>query len=151
MFRKHTLTGLVLAGLIAASGASWAKIYKYVDENGNVVYSQTKPKNIEAKEIKPKVRKVSPEAARKQLDALEEKASNAGKNRETVQKTKAEADALAKRETENCETARKNLQVLQSSPRVQAPNAQGNLFVLNQAAMQAKTAEAREQIRKFCK
>ena len=151
MFRKHTLTGLLVAGLIATSGASWAKIYKYIDGNGNVVYSQTKPKNIEAREIKPRARKISPEAARKQLDALAEKANNAGKNRESIDKTKADADARAKRETDNCKTARKNLQILQSSPRVQAPDSEGNLFFLDEAAMQAKTAEAQEQIRNFCK
>jgi len=151
MFAKHSLTGLLVAGLIAASSASSAKIYKYIDANGNVVYSETKPNNVQAQELKPKVRKVSPDAARKQLDALGEKASNAGKNREAMQKSKSEMEALARRETENCATARENLQVLQSSPRVQAPDAQGNLFVLDDAAIQAKTAEAQEQIRKYCK
>ena len=92
MFRLLNLTVLALIGTVGLSLPAHAKIYKYVDQNGNVVYSQSKPKNIDAKEVKPRVRKVSPEDARKQLEALEEKANNAGKNREVVEKTKAEVE-----------------------------------------------------------
>ena len=137
--------------LVLGSGGASAKIYKYVDENGNVVYSQSKPKDVSAQEVKPKVRKVTPEDARKQLDALGDKANNAGKNREVVEKTKKDSDALAQRESENCKTAKKNLEILQTSPRVQAPDAQGKLFYLDEDSMKAKTAEAQSQIDRYCK
>lgn len=151
LFRDKLLPTLLALGLLGASGVSGAKIYKYVDENGNVVYSQTKPKNVEALEVKPRVRKVSPEEARKELDALGEKADNAGRNRDVIKKSKEDTEALAQREKENCETARKNLAVLQSSPRVQSPDENGQLFVLDEEAVKAKTAEAQEQITRYCK
>jgi len=43
MFRKATLGAVLWVLLCAAATAQGNKLYKYVDEKGNVVYSQTPP------------------------------------------------------------------------------------------------------------
>ena len=142
---------LIACVTLVSASLAHGKIYKYKDENGNVVYSSTPPKNGKAHEIKPRVQKVDPAEARKRLDALGEKANNRGKNREVVQQSKAQEEAIAKREAENCKQARKNLEILQTSPRVQTADAQGNMFYLDEESKTAKEAEAKGQIEQFCK
>ncbi|MEM7408190.1 MAG: DUF4124 domain-containing protein [Pseudomonadota bacterium] len=128
-----------------------AKIYKYVDENGKVVYSQTKPKGQKVRELKNRARSVSNEEAQKRLEALRNKAQNSRQNKQLLDKGKDEADALAKREQENCSQAKKNLEILNNSPRVQATDANGKLFYLDSDGLQAKKDEAQAQVKEFCK
>jgi Skp family chaperone for outer membrane proteins len=141
----------VLLTLLTVQPLAQAKIYKYVDAQGNVVYSQTKPKGAKTTEVKTRTRSVSPEEARKQLDALRDKADNTRKNRELLDKGKDDADALTKREERNCAQARKNLELLVNSPRVQATDTQGKLFFLDEAGIKAKKDETNAQITEFCK
>ena len=68
-----------------------------------------------------------------------------------MQQTRAQEEAIAKREAENCKQARKNLEILQTSPRVQTADAQGNMFYLDEESKAANEAEARSQIEQFCK
>ena len=136
--------------LVSAPLAS-GKIYKYKDENGKVIYSQTPPKSGKAQEMNPRIQKVDPAVARKRLDALGQKANTRGKNREVVEQSKKQEVALAKREAENCAQARKNLNILQTSSRVQAADAKGNMFYLDESAKAAKEAEAKRQIEQNCK
>ena len=142
---------LIMLAMLLAQPSTHAKIYKYVDVQGNVVYSQSKPKNTTAQELNPHIQKISPEQATKRLEAIREKAANTEKNRDLLRKGKQDQAAIDKREKDNCEQARKNLVLLQESPRVQATDDKGDLFYLDADGLKAKKAEAQGHITKFCK
>ncbi len=97
---------------------AWSTIYRWVDDNGQVVYSQTPPPpGREARTVAPPPPPAeSPEAARQRLqkqletlDALDEKRRKA---KEEEQKKAQEA----RKKAEICQRARGNLEVLTKRP-----------------------------------
>ena len=148
MMRTTIVLAMLLTGLNQPALAM--KIFKYTDTDGNVAYTDNKPANMAAEEFRPIAQRVSPEAARKQLDELTQRARSAGQNRELLASSAAASEAEEKRRQENCAQALKNLDILNTSPRVQTTDAQGNLFYLDDTAKQAKTAETRAQVDEYC-
>lgn len=144
-------TTMLLGVLLAVSPAVAAqKIYKWKDADGNVVYSSSRPADVSVKEMRPRIDSVSPEAARKQLDALTGRANSQRQNRELAEQTSATDDAVEKRRKDNCAQALKNLDILMTSPRVQTTDSEGNLFYLDEQSKQAKTAETQRQVDEYC-
>lgn len=148
MMRTATVVAMLLAGVTQPVLAM--KIYKYTDTDGNVAYADNKPANVTAQEMRPSVQQISPEAARKELDDLTQRARSAGQNRELVASSAEASEAEAQRRRDNCAQALKNLDILHTSPRVQTADAQGNLFYLDDTAKQAKTAETQAQVDEYC-
>ena len=77
----HFLAFVMAAGLTTAADA---RIYKWVDDQGNVQYSQTKPRDREAQTVTPLPAGTTDEQAREQLEALRDKADTARKDRDFV-------------------------------------------------------------------
>lgn len=141
--RLHTQAGLLLLALLAA-GTAQAKMYKWVDEQGNIHYSQERPPQAGVEEIKPPPPPADAPPARRQ-DAAEQTGSGGpGPTGD------AEGDDLqAKVYKKNCEIARKNLDIYTQHSRVL--NAQGEVEELDEETRQARIREARENIKKYCK
>jgi hypothetical protein len=146
----RTLT-LVAIALLTAGTAQAGKIYKSVDGQGNVTYSSKAPaKGSKATEVRTRRSHISDDTAQERLEALSGKATQRQKNRELLAgDAKAGADEDERR-TKNCETAKKNLSLLQSSNRVQANDADGNPFVLSEEVKSKKLEESQAQIKEFC-
>jgi len=70
------------AALWAGAPAQAAKLYKWVDEQGNVTYSQTKPPDRESETIRLRSSTLDSSGAREQLDELNERAATQQKDRE---------------------------------------------------------------------
>ena len=106
----NTRPALLIILLLTAPLSLAGGIYKWIDENGQVQYTQTPPPNIPAERMKGAPPPADdPEAVRgdlqRQLDALDE---------QRAQRDEAFAEQKQKEETarikkQNCETARKNL------------------------------------------
>ena len=148
-----------IAGLCAALATGLvitpvqAKLYKWVDENGNVTYSQQKPPaeqgaKVQSLELKG-YQSADPEAGEK-LDALKEKADSAREDREFA---KSESQAAADRKArlaENCKIARQNVRILKSSARVQDKTEDGQTVYLDNAGVAAKLKQAEQQVKDYC-
>ena len=136
--------------LMAPMQSSHARLYKWVDEYGNVTYSERKPPDQQAEEIKVRAAPISADKAQEQLESLKEKANSQQKDREVADKVatdnKKEADAFKK----NCEIARQNRQVLENSSRVQSKDKEGNSYYLDSTEVQAKLEQANRQIELYC-
>lgn len=127
------------------------KVYKWVDANGNVTYSSTPPPDkSKATTVKTQRSHISDEEAKKRLESLSGQATGRRKNREYLEGSESESAAVKDRRSKNCETAKKNLQVLQSSGRVQASGDDGQKFYLDEAVRQRKIEETQGQIAEFC-
>lgn len=137
--------------LMAPVESSVARLYKWVDENGSVTYSERKPPDQQAEEIKVRAAPVTPEQAQERLESLKEKADLQQKDRDfaktATSENQREVDAFKK----NCEIARQNRRVLENSARVQAKDSEGNNYFLDSREIQAKLEQSNKQIELYCK
>lgn len=133
--------------LMLLAGAAPAKLYKWVDEQGNVTYSERKPPDRPVEEIKLLgVPSVSNEQAQQRLEQLNEKAETASKDREFKNTVTAEVAEREERLKENCETARQNLRVLENASRVQDQSGQ----FMDDAQRAARLAQTRKDVEDNC-
>lgn len=131
--------------------SSFARLYKWVDEYGNVTYSERKPPGQQAEEIRVRTAPISSDQAQEELDNLKERANTQQKERE-VEKTVAkdnqrEAEAFKK----NCELARQNRKVLENSARVRGTDKEGKSYFLDPQEIQTKLEQSNKQIELYCK
>ena len=150
---RSRAAALAAAGVLALLAApAPAQIYRYVDENGETVYSQIPPPQQDAVEITPDPGPSDAESAaaverlRRQLeidfDRRHEAKRQAG--------LKAEDAKNAELRSKNCDAARQNLDTLTNlgARFLSLPDGQ---TVKPDAAQQARLMEeAREQIKQFC-
>ena len=133
--------------LMLLAGTAPAKLYKWVDEQGNVTYSERKPPDRPVEEIKLLgVPSVSNEQAQQRLEQLNEKAETASKDREFKNTVTAEVAEREKRLQENCETAQQNLRVLENASRVQDQSGQ----FMDDAQREARLAQTRKDVEDNC-
>ncbi len=136
--------------VVAPMDSSHARLYKWVDEYGNVTYSERKPPGQQAEEIKVRAAPTSADTAQEKLESLKEKANSQAQDREVANKVDADNKKEAEAFKKNCEIARQNRQVLQNSSRVQTKDPEGNSYFLDAAEVQAKLEQANRQIELYC-
>lgn len=141
----------LVAVLTAGPLPSQAKLYKWVDENGNVTYSERKPPDQSATEIKVRTAPVTQEQSRQQLEGLKEKVETGQKDREFAKNAAAENQAHAEQFKKNCEIARENRRILQNSSRIQDKDKDGNTYFLDQQQIETKLEQANKQVELYCK
>ena len=143
--------------LVFASQLQAAKIYKWVDENGQIHYSSQKPPGQEVETVKvrkgPKV--AAPEAA--EADPVD---PNEPVDPQASEETDAEAEAearaqLARADAANrqrlCEQARQNLAALNNSVRVQRIDEKtGEAVRMTDDQRVSALARANQAIREYC-
>lgn len=99
--------------------ADAGKVYKWVDENGQIHYSSTKPSDENAQTVK--IRKAPKVVAKKEMEEEPEEPAEAEEPVDP-EAEKAAKNQMAKADAANrkkqCEAARKNLNALNSSTRV---------------------------------
>ena len=141
----------IVMSLVGTAPVHAQKIYKYVDENGNTMYTQRLPAGVAGKEVKPKFRQVTTNEATTQLKELSQRANPEKQPPDNAAKNAEHKKRVAKAEKANCDQARKNLEILNTSPRVQAYDAKGNPVLLDDEGRAAKVSEAQRDIQAYCK
>lgn len=146
--RMLFLRFVTLAMALAWTGSTFAGVYKWVDENGVVHYSEIKPLDYEAENLRPRSDGTTDEEARRKLEALIDRAQD--KDVGPTPDDRQQALTRASRRKENCDTARENLRLLESGVRIRANDADGNAYFLDDEARQTKLAETQSQIQANC-
>jgi hypothetical protein len=127
---KKLLLGLVFTSLMTSPLVFADKIYSWVDDKGVTHYGENPPKDTPARQLNARTGHSDP------VDySAEEKDETA----------KAKAATGPQPSEERCETARKNLQVLSTNPRVKATDKNGENRYMTPEEMQAQV-ETMEQI-----
>jgi len=126
--------------LLLLPAVALAGTYRWVDDEGNVVYSQTPPPDgREVREIAPPPPPAEdPAAAKKRLEALTEEAEKSSQRRREQKEAQDRKKAEAERRRKNCEAARYNLQLFVNRP----PNV---LFKMGENEYRRFTPEERQQ------
>jgi len=127
-----------------------ARMYKWVDDDGNVQYTQHPPPDREAKELKTRKAPISDEDADLELERLTDKADTARKDREFGEGFAAETKDREARLKKNCETSRENLRVLQQNARVQKTDKDGKTSFLTPEQHKAKVEQTKAQVEDNC-
>lgn len=146
-----TLRWLGLAALLCVSAAH-GEIYRWVDADGLVHYSQSPPPvgvTGEAMRGAPKPA-VDPDAAQKALQErvgkIDEQKQKTGEAKDLEGKVKEEIEKRKK----NCEVARNNLQTLETLGGKKIQDSQGNVIRLSEEERLQKITEANKQIKDWC-
>ncbi|MGD8478050.1 MAG: DUF4124 domain-containing protein [Burkholderiales bacterium] len=152
--RLISLGILLLASSVANSAG---EMYRWVDENGQVHYSDQPPpanarsiKSLNSEGINP------PPSADDEVDAEPSYAQQEKAFEERqAQRAEERAEAARKKQEEeerkkNCELARSNYNTVNSGGRVMRVNAQGEREYLNDEEIDKAAAEARSNVEKWC-
>jgi hypothetical protein len=145
--RLSSLLPLILALTATAANAA---MFKWTDQHGKTQYGQHPPPGVEAERI---IEERTPESAgqptqspQERLKESEEKA-NLQSERE---KAAAEDKQWQETRKQNCENARKSVQVLQNAGnrRFQLPD--GTITRLSAEEVQRRLEESRGHVKKYC-
>lgn len=134
----------------ALPGIASAAVYKWVDENGQVQYSQTPPPGgIETQEIKVAPPPPDdPEAARRE-HTLEEGLEKREEAREDAAKEASEDAEYKKQKAQRCEAAKHRLYQAER-PRVSFIEPDGSERRATEEERQQQITESQKQVEEFC-
>ena len=137
---------------LCVAGTAHATAYRWVDEDGRTVYSQTPPPDRESQRISTSGHRApSNEEAWKEVERIEEQLDTSREQRrqaaEEAQKQRDEA-ALRRR---NCENARLNLERYEGDPGRLIRDPDGSYVRLTPDQRQARIEETRQQIEEYCR
>lgn len=142
-----SLISILLFGVLASTTAL-AGTYKWVDEDGNVVYSQHPPPQGKYEAIKVKPSQRHNPAAGQSADRSKKFLDDATSNRKNQAKLKAENEKNLALRKKNCDTAKQQLQFYTVYRRKK--NDQGEYVRVTDAEREAGLTESRAAIKEFC-
>jgi hypothetical protein len=142
---------LSLAALWLSMGAQ-AAMYKWTDENGQTVYSQTPPPSGEAVRIRKNAAPDPGQSARAREELRKELERSYDKTVEQEQARSKKADEQRERATraKHCESALKNLAIIENLGRRRLRTPDGEYKILSEDDREVRIRETRAQIEKFC-
>lgn len=148
---RYPLLSVLLYTLMAATPIQ-AAMYKWVDENGQTVYSQTPPPSGKqgAERIKAPPRPPSNTAQQKTQDnaATSGERRNEKKTQEEDKKKSQQAEANRKK---HCDEMRQDIETLTTKPVVRRTGEDGESAVLTAEEREADIKVLRERLKKECK
>jgi hypothetical protein len=138
---------LLFSTLAITLPAPAAEVYRWTDENGRVVFSETVPPGVEAEKISTRVAPRTadnpspPPAQRQQESVVREEPANA-------EARKPPEDPALR--AANCQKARGVLNELETRPRVKALDASGEPYFITDEERAERTAAAKKSIEAWC-
>lgn len=143
---------VILSGLVFLLGVrtdTYAQLYKWVDENGNVNYTQSPPPpGIEGSTIKPPA-PVNTETARKQLDSRLSNLDKLAGQRQQQDEEKLQAEQQSATQDRLCNQARARLASYQQ-PRINVTDSNGLNRRLSEEERQREISRSRQQVNELC-
>jgi hypothetical protein len=148
---KPLALGLVLCGGLSLSPLALSgAVYKWVDEVGQVHYTQERPPaGVNAETVKPPPRAADPELAEKQLEEREKLLEGYREGRAEqaeIDNKIAEQDAWKK---ENCKRAKQSVQAY-SIPNALVEQADGSRARFTEDERLAGLKEAGDRVKEYC-
>ena len=136
--------------LCAAPPVQAAKLYKWIDEQGNVTYSERKPPDRPVETIRLRGATLDSSGAEEKLDRLNERAEAQQKDRDFAENSATATAERNERMANNCKIARENMRILRTTSRIRDTSADGEPHFLDEAGIQAKIAETQRHVDENC-
>lgn len=109
---------MIMAVLMFSTPAWASDVYRWVDEQGNVHYSENPPPGAESEQMNIRTGRQMPETRPDDVTETPEQ-PEATDEAEDADEPRPDADAVAEARRRNCETAREALETLDQHDRVQ--------------------------------
>ncbi len=127
-----------------------AEVYRWVDSQGRVQYSDQPPPEGTAKKVNTKPANGSSGAAKSYQDQEQDFRKRQVEGEEATKK-QAEAAQQASAKQKNCAEAKSHLAALQRGGRFSKANAKGEREALDEKGIEAATADAKKSVADWCK
>lgn len=148
MSGKSILTlGILLTGLLSST-VLLAGTYKWVDKDGNVVYSQHPPPSGQFESIRVRPKPRSATSANSAAEQSKQFLENATSQRKSDNKLKGELKKAQELRKKNCATARQQLQFYTVYRRKK--NDKGEYVRVTDKEREAGLKEAKQAVKEFC-
>lgn len=151
-----TLAKAAAAGacFLALGSAATADVYKYVDEQGNVQYTD-KPRTLPAERLNVQTRRTDTVAVQaRQAEEMERMQAASQAYQQNAQQRAAErgaAEEAAQAQAERCAQARERYERYMTSQRLYEPLPDGERRYLSDAELDAARAAAKTSMDEACK
>lgn len=145
-----TLIFVILSAVLSAAAS--ASVYRWVDADGQVHYSQFKPAGVTATEQnKPNTNQgPNPEEAKKRLEELRAKLQENINDREKAKKEQAEAKEDKERRQENCDKAKELVRNYEDNGRVYKTLENGERYWYTETERADLIKTSKDQVKKYC-
>jgi hypothetical protein len=150
MDRALAVTLVICAVLCAGAPTAEAQVYRWVDKDGKVHYSDKKPKDAAAKEMAIQSQASDPEAAEKTMAEL--RAQNEGLDQTDAQRKQAAADKekADQQRAAQCKAAQSEAQLLRSVNRYFTVDHKGDRVYDTDAQLAARRSKADARVAQLC-
>ena len=150
MLRDNLKFSLIILSVTFTATAS-ADIYKWVDDQGQVHYSQQAPESAPAELIKtPPPPPVDPAKAQREIDALIAQQEAAEQERQQAQQQAEQQAAQEAKLEQQCQDAKDALTAYQNHPGGRFYDENGNLQRIKEEERQQKIQELSNNIKQHC-
>ena len=140
---------LVLACALVASTAAFGQLYKWVDKDGKVTYSDQPPPAQQSKQLNLNTGVASP-PARSALERDKDIEKGRAEAREKA-KVASEKERKSEIDQENCKAARAYLKTVESGVRVSTMDDKGEQVILDDEQIAAERVKAQKAVDEACK
>lgn len=131
---------------------SYGDVYKWIDEDGQVHYSQQAPTGQQTEMIKaPPPPAIDPAKAQKEIDVLIEQQKTAEQSQQDQNKQSEQEQEQEHQLEMNCQAAKKNLQAYEDNPGRRLMDSDGNVTRPTEEDRQQKIKEHQQKVKEFCK
>ena len=147
---KKTFIFMTFIGLLPLT--AHAAIYKWVDENGKVVYSQQKPLNTKTEKVKVSSRipedtsTYNKASSKKKTD--DKAATDKAANNKQAANTKPEKSPEER--AASCRKAQASLQALASRGRIRVKNTEGEIRYMSEEEKQQRIKREQARVKENC-
>ncbi len=152
--KPTTLITVIFTAFIcfAFQSPGYAKVYKWVDENGQVHYGE-KPGNTEAERIKIRTNETTkPRTIKKPEGDAENKAEGDPAKQPIAEPPElVEVKISAKEKRQLCNEAKSDIQIINSRGQMREINEKGEYIYLPDEQKQQRLATAKKKARKYCR
>src|SRR5262249_30132709 len=143
---------IVLAVTIALAPAAWGQLYKYVDKDGKVVYTDQPPASADSKELKAPPPGPAPAAAPKAPVENVPPAKSRIEARQAPRAAKADGNLPPGKKEERCQRGRANCATfLDGGETTMRDTGTGKRSALDEKQLPAETAKAKAAMEAACK
>ena len=139
---------LLLAFALAVPAAAHAQLYKWVDKNGRVTYSDQPSPAQASKQLNVSPGPAAPQKSALEVDKDREKIRQAEKDKSKVSD---EAAKKAQADQENCNRAKAGLATVTAGGRIATYDAKGEPTFLTDEQIEAERVKAQKTVDEACK
>jgi hypothetical protein len=155
---KSPVRIFMAVAILLATATVTAQVYKWIDKEGRVQYTDTPPlagaTKVEAKKLAPPPSPSGTATAAASTKSLQERSKDFDKRRtEVAEKSKKddEAEKVAKQNEERCREAKRYMSGLDSGAPLQRNNDKGERTIMTDAERATETARTKAIVEEACK